>query len=124
MRRRDMSPHRKGRTPVNLNRHGRLAAIAVATVASALALAACGSDNNNSPSSSAGTGAASSIACKTGDIKASGSSAQKNAMTTWINKYQEACSGATIEYSPSGSGAGVQDFINNQTAFAGSDSAL
>ncbi len=109
---------------MNLTRSGRLAAVAVATVAGALALAACGSDNNTNPSSSGSAGASSSIACKTGDIKSSGSSAQKNAITTWINTYQQACSGATIEYSPSGSGAGVQDFINNQTAFAGSDSAL
>jgi phosphate transport system substrate-binding protein len=95
----------------------------VSVVAGALALAACGSDSNGASGTSASSSGG-SIACKTGDIKASGSSAQKNAMTTWINKYQEACSGATIEYSPSGSGAGVQDFINNQTAFAGSDSAL
>lgn len=105
---------------MNLIRHGRAAAV---LLAGALALAACGSDNNSSPSSSGGGGGG-SIACKTGSIKASGSSAQKNAITTWINTYQEACSGATINYSPSGSGAGVQDFQNNQTAFAGSDSAI
>ncbi len=100
----------------------RSAALATVAVAGTLVLAACGSDSNTSPgSSSAG---AASIACKSGSIKASGSSAQKNAMTTWINAYQTACTGATIDYSPSGSGAGVQDFINNQTAFAGSDSAL
>ncbi len=106
---------------MNTKRHGRLAAIAVSVVAGALALTACGSDSNGNAGSTGGSG---SIACKSGSIKASGSSAQKNAMTTWVNSYQEACSGATINYSPSGSGAGVQDFENNQTAFAGSDSAL
>ena len=35
-----------------------------------------------------------------------------------------ACPGATIDYQANGSGAGIQDFINKQTAFAGSDSAL
>ena len=84
----------------------------------ALGLAACGSDN---ASSTGGTGNAN---CATGSIKASGSTAQANAMTDWINSYQTSCSGATIDYQAVGSGAGVQDFINNQTSFAGSDSAL
>ena len=106
---------------MNLIRYGRLAGIGLVGT---LALAACGSDNNTSPGSSSAGGGAAAIACKTGSIKASGSSAQANAMTTWINTYQQACSGATVDYSPSGSGAGVQDFENNQTAFAGSDSAL
>jgi phosphate transport system substrate-binding protein len=99
-------------------RFGRLAGVALAAT---LALAACGSDNN-SPGSSASGGAG--ISCQSGSIKASGSTAQKNAMTEWVNAYQEACTGATINYTASGSGAGVTDFINNQTAFAGSDSAL
>jgi phosphate transport system substrate-binding protein len=64
------------------------------------------------------------IECATGTIKASGSSAQKNAMTEWINAYQTACEGATIEYSPSGSSAGRSDFINDQVEFAGSDKAM
>jgi phosphate transport system substrate-binding protein len=45
-------------------------------------------------------------------------------MAEWVNAYQTACSGATINYQANGSGAGVTDFINKQTAFAGSDSAL
>ena len=103
---------------MNITRFGRLAGVAMV---GALALAACGSDNNSGTSP---TNGGSSIDCKTGSIKASGSSAQKNAMTQWVTDYQTACSGSTINYSPTGSGQGVQDFINNQTAFAGSDSAL
>ncbi|MGN6333383.1 MAG: phosphate ABC transporter substrate-binding protein PstS [Motilibacteraceae bacterium] len=45
-------------------------------------------------------------------------------MSDWINAYQSACNGATIDYQSVGSGAGVTDFINAQTDFAGSDSAL
>jgi len=97
------------------------AALLPLALASALALSACGSDGGDDAGSSA---SASAIECETGTIKASGSSAQKNAITEWINTYQTECPGATIEYSPSGSGAGIQDFINNQTAFAGSDSVL
>ncbi len=98
----------------------KLTRIAIATVAIAttLSLTACGSDNN-SGSSAAPTGAGAS-----GSLKASGSSAQKNAMADWINSFQTANPGATIDYQANGSGAGVQDFNNSQTDFAGSDSPL
>lgn len=85
----------------------------------ALALSACGDSND-----SASDGGSASIDCSTGSIKASGSTAQKNAVAEWVNAYQSACSGATINYQGVGSSAGVADFVNKQTAFAGSDSAL
>jgi phosphate transport system substrate-binding protein len=109
---------------VNITRLGRRSATAGVAVIGMLALAACGSDNNTPATSGSAAASGAAISCQSGSIKASGSSAQKNAITQWITDYQTACSGATINYSPSGSGAGVQDFINNQTAFAGSDSAL
>jgi phosphate transport system substrate-binding protein len=99
---------------VNKNR------IAVVSTATALliGLAGCGSDDTGSPTpSSTAPGA-------TGSLKASGSSAQKNAMAEWINGFQTANPGVTVDYQANGSGAGVQDFINAQTDFAGSDSAL
>ena len=82
--------------------------ILAVTAAGVLAVAACSSGGTTSGNS----------------IKASGSSAQKNAMTEWINSYQQANAGSTIDYQANGSGAGIQDFINNQTSFAGSDSAI
>jgi phosphate transport system substrate-binding protein len=103
---------------VNIRRNSGVAAI---TLAGVLALAACGSDSGSSASS--GGGGIGGGTCASGSIKASGSSAQKNAMAEWINAYQAAC-GATIDYQANGSGAGITDFINKQTAFAGSDSAL
>jgi phosphate transport system substrate-binding protein len=45
-------------------------------------------------------------------------------MTAWINAYTKACSGAKINYNPTGSGAGVSSFTGGQVDFAGSDSAL
>jgi phosphate transport system substrate-binding protein len=94
----------------------------------ALALTACGSDDNTSsqtPSNGAGSSAAAkAIACATGTLNASGSTAQANAMSQWIKDYQTACKGATINYGGGGSGQGITDFVNGQTAFAGSDSAL
>lgn len=82
-----------------------------ATAVGALALTACG-------------GGIPSDAQPQASIKASGSSAQKNAMTEWISAYQRANEGSTIEYQANGSGAGIQDFNNGQTAFAGSDAAI
>ncbi|MCB0915600.1 MAG: phosphate ABC transporter substrate-binding protein PstS [Actinobacteria bacterium] len=107
---------------MNVTRTSRFVAIGFA---GALALAACGGSSSDSASGdeTGGTGSG-DIRCVSGTIKASGSSAQKNAITEWINEYQAACPDATIEYTPSGSSAGIQDFINNQTSFAGSDAPL
>ena len=92
-------------------------AIATMAIVSTLSLSACGSDNNGAP-------AASGSAAGAGSLMASGSSAQKNAMAEWVNGFQTANPGITVDYQANGSGAGVQDFINAQTDFAGSDSAL
>ncbi len=95
----------------------RLIPAAAATAALALVLAGCSDADQAGSSDTSPSGVA-------GSIKASGSSAQKNAMAEWINSFQKANQGATINYQANGSGAGIQDFINKQTAFAGSDSAL
>lgn len=87
-------------------------------IASTFALSACASESATpAETAAAGSGV-------TGALKASGSSAQKNAIQEWINAYQSANAGVTIDYQANGSGAGIQDFTNAQTAFAGSDSAL
>ena len=96
-----------------------IALVGVAATAT-LAMAGCSSSNSGSSGSASIAGAS----CQSGAIKSSGSSAQKNAITQWINSYQQACTDATIDYQANGSGAGIQDFINGQTAFAGSDSAI
>lgn len=94
-------------------------ALVATMVAATLTLSACGSDGPSD--SGAPTGATSDLA---GSLKASGSSAQKNAIQEWINAFQTANPGVTVDYQANGSGAGIKDFINKQTAFAGSDSAL
>lgn len=96
--------------------------------ASALMLSACGSDNNASSGSESGSGESGSQSA--GDcggkeaLKASGSSAQANAMTRFINAYEKDCPGFTLNYTSSGSGAGVSEFLGAQTDFGGSDSPL
>ncbi|MEP7018433.1 MAG: phosphate ABC transporter substrate-binding protein PstS [Actinomycetota bacterium] len=92
---------------------------------SALALSACGSDNNATANAAAGGGATTAASdCATGTLSAEGSSAQKNAIEQAITDFQAACPGATLNYNPTGSGAGIKQFIAGQVNFAGSDSAL
>jgi phosphate transport system substrate-binding protein len=103
-------------------------------LASAVAIAACSSSKSNTASSSstpaggssAASGSSSNSAptCATGKLNAQGSTAQTNAINQWIKDYQAACSGATITYNPTGSGAGVTGFNAGQNDFVGSDSAL
>ena len=101
----------------------RAAALWAAGLAAALALAACGSDGGDSGGNGGG-GDAAAIDCATGSLKAEGSTAQSNAISEWIAEYQSACSGATIAYNGTGSGAGRTNFIAGQVDFAGSDAAL
>jgi phosphate transport system substrate-binding protein len=122
---------------VKLQRKSGLRALTVGAVAitGALVLSACGSDDNSdgssdSPSSSSAgsTGgastSASSISCEKGNLLSSGSTAQQNAMELWIKNYMQACQGSQINYKGVGSGAGIQDFLQGNTAWAGSDSPL
>ncbi|WP_219461119.1 phosphate ABC transporter substrate-binding protein PstS [Nonomuraea rhizosphaerae] len=104
---------------------GRLAAVAVV---GALSLAACGTDNN-APADAAGSTAAATASAGndnalSGTINAAGSSAQANAIDQWKKDFQGKNPGVSLNYQPSGSGAGVQAFIQGTVAFAGSDSAL
>jgi phosphate transport system substrate-binding protein len=109
---------------VKIQRFGQLATI---TLAGSLALSACGSDENTTAGSGGSTasGSGSSAAeCAEGTLNAEGSSAQKNAIEEAIASFQEACQGATVNYNPTGSGAGIKQFLAGQVDFAGSDSAL
>jgi phosphate transport system substrate-binding protein len=133
---------------VKLKPRGRFATSAVAlAIAGSVVLSACSSSSkstassgsatttvSDSATSSAATDSSSAApasgsstgdaACSSGTLKAEGSTAQTNAMTAWINAYQKQCTGATINYNPTGSGAGIKQFTGKQVDFAGSDSAL
>jgi phosphate transport system substrate-binding protein len=104
---------------VKLQRVGYVAGIALTAT---LALAACGSDNE-APAAGGGSAAAPAN-CAAGALEAQGSTAQKNAMDEWIKAYQGQCADAKINYNGTGSGAGIEAFINGTADFAGSDSAL
>lgn len=103
----------------------RLGQVASVALVGSLALTACGSDNNAaSGSSDTTTGGAADCPKGGGTLNGEGSSAQKNAIDEAISSYQEKCKGTTVNYNPTGSGAGIKQFIAGQVDFAGSDSAL
>jgi phosphate transport system substrate-binding protein len=114
-------------------------ASAAALIVGAISLAACSSSGSGATTggttpppatgsttstTASATSAAGAPTCSTGTLNAEGSTAQTNAINQWIKDYQAACSGATINYNPTGSGAGVSQFNAGAVAFAGSDSAL
>ncbi len=104
-------------------RFGQVAALALV---GSIALAGCGSDDNTGTGASGSTsGSASGTGdCFEGTLDAEGSSAQKNAFEEAAASFLDKCSGATVNYNPTGSGAGIKQFIAGQVDFAGSDSAL
>ena len=112
-------------------KHNRFGAAASILAAGALLLSACGSDENKTSTgaTTSGNGTAGDSAAQIDcggkkALKASGSSAQANAVTRFVTAYETACSGYTLNYTSSGSGAGISEFIGGQTDFGGSDSPL
>ncbi|TFD84581.1 phosphate ABC transporter substrate-binding protein PstS [Cryobacterium lactosi] len=59
-----------------------------------------------------------------GTLDGAGSSAQASAEDVWISQFQRTNASVTINYDPTGSGAGREQFIGGGVDFAGSDSAL
>jgi phosphate transport system substrate-binding protein len=100
------------------------AALSILTIG-LLILAACGGNNN----ATGGKGTSSTFPVKvtcggTQTLKASGSTAQENAMSRFVKAFEQACPGQSVNYTPNGSGAGIGEFIGNQTDFGASDSPL
>jgi len=59
-----------------------------------------------------------------GTLDGAGSSAQASAEDVWVSQFQRENGSVTINYDPTGSGAGREQFIGGGVDFAGSDSAL
>ncbi|MFC7547265.1 phosphate ABC transporter substrate-binding protein PstS [Plantactinospora sp. GCM10030261] len=93
----------------------RLAALPVAAMLF-LGVAACGGDDDS--------GADSGAAEVSGNLAGSGSSAQGAAMQAWVAGFSEKYPDATVNYDPTGSGAGRKAFTSGGVQFAGSDAYL
>ncbi|MGO9732899.1 phosphate ABC transporter substrate-binding protein PstS [Mycobacterium sp.] len=107
---------------MKLNRFG--AALSL-LAAAALILSACGGHNNAGGGSTTAAPSPEKVTCGgKSALKASGSTAQKNAMTYFIKAFEQACPGQSLTYTANDSGAGISEFLSNQTDFGGSDSTL
>jgi phosphate transport system substrate-binding protein len=100
---------------VNLKRFGVPAVIAVTA---AIALSSCAS---NEGGAAAPSESASSLS---GNLVGAGASSQDAAQQAWIAGFQTANPDVTIDYDPSGSGAGRETFLEGASDFAGSDRAF
>jgi phosphate transport system substrate-binding protein len=105
---------------LKLPRHAALTSV---VLAGALALTACGSDDNGTGDAGAG-GDTDSGSKVSGTLNGEGSSAQKNAIELAIQSFGDDNPEATVNYNPTGSGAGIKQFNAKQVDWAGSDSAL
>jgi phosphate transport system substrate-binding protein len=107
---------------VKINRFG--AALSILATAAAM-LSACGGDHNvTGGSATTGTPSASVTCGGKPTLKASGSTAQQNAMARFVKAFEQACPGQSLDYTAIGSGAGIGEFVGNHADFGGSDSPL
>jgi phosphate transport system substrate-binding protein len=105
---------------VKISRFPRVGS-AVMVGALALSLAACGSDPGAETPGGEGSEGATGLS---GELNGGGASSQESAMEAWRAGFQSANPDVTVNYDPTGSGGGRENFISGAFAFAGSDSAL
>jgi phosphate transport system substrate-binding protein len=98
----------------NFKRFGSVAAIAIAGT-----MMFSGCATNEGSSAAPGTGAQFS-----GTLDGAGASSQGSAQETWVAAFQTENPDVTVNYEPSGSGAGREAFLSGGVAFAGTDSSL
>ncbi len=105
---------------MNFKRFGRPAVVAVAA---ALVLSSCAANEGASVPASGGSDEP-TTATLSGTLNAAGASSQGSAQEAWTATFQTANPDVTINYDPTGSGAGRESFFAGGAAFAGSDSYL
>ncbi len=101
---------------MKITRTGGIAALALV---GALALSSCAANEGPTGGDSSAPGSGLS-----GTFNGAGASSQASAQDAWIAAFQTANPDVTINYEPSGSGAGRETFIAGGSDWAGSDSAL
>ena len=92
-----------------------------AMLALALALSACGAGNEDSSSDDSAAPSGDSVS---GTLNGAGATSQEAAIAAWKKGFQTANSDVTVNYDPSGSGGGREQFIAGGVQFAGTDSYL
>lgn len=100
---------------MRFTRFGRTAAVAIAAT---ILLSSCAANEGGTAT------ADESESTISGTFAGAGASSQGSAQEAWVAAFQTANPDVTIDYDPSGSGAGRETFIAGGTVFAGSDSVL
>ncbi|MEN9911459.1 MAG: phosphate transporter substrate-binding protein PstS [Actinomycetota bacterium] len=90
--------------------------VASAVALVALTLTGCAANEGGETESPA--------ASLTGTLNGAGASSAGSAQEAWIAEFQMANDGVTVNYDPSGSGAGRESFFAGAVQFAGTDSSL
>ncbi len=103
---------------MKLNRIARVGAVAAVA---ALSLSACAANEGGTPS---GNPSAEGESTLSGTVDATGASSQGAAQQAWTAAFQDANPDVTINYQPTGSGTGRDNFIAGSSNFIGSDRAF
>ncbi|HXO11843.1 MAG TPA: substrate-binding domain-containing protein, partial [Mycobacterium sp.] len=97
-------------------RFNRFGAAVGVLATGAIVLSACGNNNTNEGGATSSSSSQANVSCGgKHTLKASGSTAQANAMARFVNAFEQACSGQTLNYTANGSGAGINEFVGSQT---------
>jgi phosphate transport system substrate-binding protein len=99
---------------VNIKRFGSVAAIALAGT---IVLSSCAANEGTAPADATGS-------TLSGTLVGGGASSQGSAQEAWVAAFQTANPDVTVEYDPTGSGTGRDNFVAGANAFAGSDRAF
>ncbi|MGF2950336.1 phosphate ABC transporter substrate-binding protein PstS [Microbacterium alcoholitolerans] len=99
----------------------RIARISAIGAVAALALAGCAA--NEAPAAE-GTDQPGDASTLEGTLNATGASSQGAAQEAWVAAFQTANTGVTINYEPTGSGTGRENFLAGASDFIGSDRAF
>jgi len=105
------------------SRAARAALATTSAAALALTLAACGAANEE-PAGGSGPDATASGSDLSGTLVGAGASSQQAAVAAWQAGFTGQNPDVTVNYDPSGSGAGREQFLAGAVNFAGSDAYL
>lgn len=102
-----------------------LRATAALGVCAVLLVTSCSANSPSpAPRSPRPVPGAADLACPGGTLKGEGASSQRTVLEEVIKSYTTACPGTTVEYTSSGSGAGIKAFLGSAVDWAGSDAPL
>src|SRR5690554_308906 len=108
--------HSLERKPVKIT-NKRWGAIAAIAVVGTLALSSCAANEGNASADD-------SASTLSGTLIGGGASSQQAAQEAWVAAFQTDNPDVTVEYDPTGSGTGRDNFIAGANAFTGSDRAF